>query len=302
MSTGVLDRAAALAQLTSTNPHNRYLAAKSLSNNGDSNDLSDLMKARRAETDNTTRRWLDYAIKACAKRVKQQTQDLGPVEPIIDSEMMQSIRAQAVEWVAGVLLHEIGSKIGLLSAAARKEITTYEGSETAKQLVNLELIFEGVLELRKAASAPQVTEFDLSELIESITAIETNSNDVYVSLVGRKPLLLVSDCNLLRLALCNGIRNAVESVRALSIPVDHSIVINWEITDTEFWISVIDQGQGLVTAGDAAFEIGRTSKTGHAGFGLAIARQAMEKLNGSVTLSSSTAGGVVYEIKGKIIK
>ena len=259
------------------------------------------MRARRSEIDSTTQRWLDYAIEASSKRSADPNLDSGPTQPELDPVAVQRIRSQAIEWISGVLLHEIGSKIGLISASARDEIPNYPESSTAHQLSNLEKIFEGVVELRKTAHTPQVQEFDLAELVESIVAAEVLGSDVDVSMVGRKPLMLLSDPNLLRLALCNGIRNAIESVKSLGKTNDFSIVVNWEVTDRDFWVSVIDHGLGLIGPAETAFKIGRTSKDGHAGFGLAIARQAMEKLNGSVILKSSIAGGATYEIKAEII-
>lgn len=292
----------AIGQLSSPNPHDRFLAAKALVGVGNSENLSDLMRARKGETDATTQRWLDYAIKASANRAADLNLDVGPTEPEIDPIVVQRIKSQAIEWISGVLLHEIGSKIGLLGSAARQEIPNYQNSATAHQLSNLEKIFEGIVELRKTAHAPQLQDFDLAELVENIVAAEIGDSNVVVSMVGRKPLMLLSDPNLLRLALCNGIRNAVESVKSLDRSDEFSIVVNWEMTDRDFWVSVIDHGLGLIGSVEAAFEIGRSSKSGHAGFGLAIARQAMEKLNGSVVLTSSAAGGAMYEIKAGIIK
>jgi signal transduction histidine kinase len=294
-------RNSAIAQLSSPNPHDRYLAAKSLVSIGNTDNLSELMRARKGETDATTQRWLDYAIKSSSTRFADPNLDSGPTEPEVDPAAVQRIKSQAIEWVSGVLLHEIGSKIGLLGAAARDEIPNYPDSSTAHQLSNLEKIFEGIVELRKTAHAPHVQEFDLAELVESIVSTETLGFNIDVSMVGRKPLMLLSDPNLLRLALCNGIRNAVESVKSLDKENDFAIVVNWEVTEKDFWISVIDHGLGLIGSAESAFKIGRTSKSGHAGFGLAIARHAMEKLNGSVVLKSSAAGGATYEIKAGII-
>lgn len=294
-------RLRALSQLNSENPHDRYLAAKDLCSLACAADLNSLMNARRVEVDNSTRRWLDQAIQECTKRGEVLESTNPALDLVIDSAMAQSIRAQAVMSFSTILLHEIGSKIGLLSSVASQEIESYESSETAAHIHNLEMIFDGIAELRKAASTPAITEFDIAELIEGIVAIEASGGDVDVSLVGRKPLVLLSDSNLIRLALCNGIRNAVEAVRQVHGPIIHGIVINWGCTDSEFWVSVIDQGPGLVPSGDVAFEIGKTTKSGHTGFGLAIARQAMEKLNGTATLSRSPAGGATYEVKGRLV-
>jgi signal transduction histidine kinase len=279
----------------------RFQAAKALVRCGLPEDLTFLMGARRRESDRYVLRWLDMAIMSCSKKAAiDSASKLGKQEGVFSLDEREQIKTQAIEWVASAVLHELGSKIGLLVAAATREFPNYQGSDTQRHVHNLDKIFEGVSELRKATAAPRSQEFDLALLIEDIVAVETDGSGIDLSLVGRKPLSLISDAALLRLALCNGIRNAVEAVKTLGSTEDQRVVVTWEVTDNEYWISVIDHGPGLAGPSEAVFEIGRTNKTGHAGFGLAIARQAMEKLGGHVSLSQSTAGGATYEIRGRL--
>ncbi|WP_299541070.1 ATP-binding protein [uncultured Herbaspirillum sp.] len=296
----ITGREHALELLKSPDAHVRYLAAKALIKFGIYEDLKSLMVARKNESDGYAQKWIDLAIGACDRKAPMEPSRLQESDdlPETNAELLVRARSQAIDWVAGVLLHEIGSKIGLLGGAVKREIANYEQSTTALHIDNLEKIFEGVTYLRIAAAAPQIKEFDLAALIKNIVEIEKDGIDI--SLVGRAPLLIFGDQNLLRLALCNGIRNAVEAVKSVANGADHQIVINWEITDKEYWIVVLDHGPGIVGPVESLFEIARSTKRGHAGFGLAIARQAMERLGGTVTLSPSTGGGATYEIKGAL--
>jgi sensor histidine kinase regulating citrate/malate metabolism len=138
----------------------------------------------------------------------------------------------------------------------------------------------------------------MAELIADIVSAEaTNGRVSEVSFVGPKPMIVTSDPALVRLALCNGVRNAFEAVVAASANEPHPIIINWDQTDVDYWVAILDRGAGLVGPIEAAFEIGKSTKQGHSGFGLAIARQAIETLGGTVTLEPAAQGGTRYEAR-----
>lgn len=295
-----LTRESALMLLASKASHNRFRAARALIKWAAPGDIKLLMAAKRSESDAVVKRWIDLAIAAgTRKSIEEASASFKNDEgvDVLDSR----IKTQAIEWVAGVLLHEIGSKIGLLVGSAAREFPGYTGSTTEKHATNLIRILEGVAELKKATSVPKAQEFDLSTLIDEIISVEMDGSDLDISVVGRKPLMLLTDPDLLRLALCNGIRNAIEAVAGGKERGNHQVVITWEVTDKEFWVSVLDDGPGLVGPIGSAFEVGRTNKVGHAGFGLSIARQAMEMLGGTVRLAPSAGGGAAFEVRGALI-
>lgn len=298
-----MSREEALDTLKKGTSHERYLAARAMIRVCKAEDLAALMALRKVENDAYAKRWIELSIDACIKKAQQESATFlvnAVVTEPLDSK--EELHTKAVEWVATALLHEIGSKIGLLVAAAKNEFSSYPGSDTERHVTNIMRIFDAIVELRKAATVPKVREFDLAELIHEIIAVESAGIDLDISLVGRRPLLINSDPDLLRLALCNGVRNAVEAVNSVTKSTAHKVVVAWELTDKEYWISIIDDGPGLLTSNGSLFEIGKTTKHGHAGFGLAIAKQAMERLGGQVQLSPSAAGGAAYELKSGLVK
>jgi len=105
------------------------------------------------------------------------------------------------------------------------------------------------------------------------------------------------DASLLSLVITNGIRNAVEAIEDTNVCNSSVIVITWGETDVDYWIAVSDSGGGIVGRPEAAFEIGKSTKRGHSGFGLAIAREAIHSLGGTVDLKPSTTGGARYEVR-----
>jgi signal transduction histidine kinase len=172
-------------------------------------------------------------------------------------------------------------------------LTLFEGSVTSI----LQLIFEGITQLKGAAASPKPTEFDLPTLVDEAVLAEASGRGVEVSLQGPRPMNISSDHSLLHHALANGLRNAVEATLECSAELQQPIVITWGETDVDYWLAVIDRGGGLIAAPEVAFNVGKSTKEGHSGFGLAIARQAMDTLGGSATLQPAKEGGTRYELR-----
>ena len=245
------------------------------------------------------KRWdtpLDTAI-ARASNVPIIAQSDPDDEFNVPEDIRRQIMNRAVETVTGLLLHEIASPIGLVRKAASDEVPNFERSRTKRYLDNLDRIWDGISQLKSASTPPKSEEFDLAELLEEIIASETTDRNIDVSPQGQKPMLITSDPRLLQLAICNGVRNAIEAVIESGSNDPHAVVVTWGETDVDYWITIIDRGPGVVGPIEPAFEIGKTTKQGHSGFGLAIARQAMETLSGHVTLQPAVSGGTHYVLR-----
>ena len=96
-------------------------------------------------------------------------------------------------------------------------------------------------------------------LVSSLEAERGHVADV--SLVGPSPMVITSDPALLRLAISNGIRNALEAVSTLAIEEPHPVVMTWGMTDIDYWVAIVDKGPGIVGPSEAAFGIGKTTKS-----------------------------------------
>ncbi|NMZ99118.1 sensor histidine kinase [Pseudomonas lundensis] len=300
-----MNRTEALESLSSSSSHERFRAAHALTKCAERQDIPLLLKAKHNEHDTYVLMRLDSAI-THAKLVSEKYLSLNtpPPQTFQDEEMMAHAKAQAIEWVGGLLLHEIGSKLGLISLTASTEVDAYELSDTHRHIKNLQSIFDAIEQLRRAANPAKYEQFDLAELIEEIYKIENQGSNVEFSLVGIRPLMVTSSKQLIRLALCNGVRNAIEAVSSISRSTTNiqtsPIVITWGSTDSEHWISVIDDGAGIGGSIKSIFDIGKSTKSGHPGFGLAIAKQAVDTLGGKITLEASNGRGAKYGLRWRI--
>jgi len=297
-----MSREEALATLRSGNTHAKFLAIRQLENLSTEKDIDLLLAIKATEVDLYLINRIQHLIstlelKDSKNRIESDlTLDLEPeLEP---HEFRNKLRAEAIEWVASLLLHEIGSKLGLLASTISKELPNYAHSRSKLRIAHLQDTFDGIEELKKATSTPHPTEMDLPTFIKDVVEVERGEKKIEVSLVGRTPLVIFCDKGLLRLALCNGVKNAIEAATSISNgDRSASLVVSWGQTDRDTWISIIDNGPGLRSSSANSFSLGETSKEGHLGFGLGIASQAIETLKGKVELRNSGSDGAVFELR-----
>ena len=291
-----MKREEALPLLSSGSTHLRRTAARVMAREAQAGDLSTLLAARTTEVDSYARASLDGAI-------AKLTDALPAVEPDSDEATDGSehskrlIQARATEWIAGLLLHELAAPLGLLAYTASLEVPDFGHSRTKSHIATLQMVFTAIEQLRKASATPRPTELDLASLTRQIVETEFADKGDLIALHGPQPMLLTSDEALLRFAICNGLRNAIEAIVNSARGDSPPIVITWGGTDTDYWVSILDRGPGIPTSIESVLGIGKTTKEGHSGFGLPIAVAAMQALGGTITLQPAAIGGTKFELR-----
>jgi nitrogen fixation/metabolism regulation signal transduction histidine kinase len=293
-------REEALAALSASSAHLRGQAARAIGGVGNAGDLDTIRRALKTETVS----YVQYALQDSLKELTNKSaplSDEGEDFPDVPPEVRRQIYSKAVEWVTGTLLHEVASPVGLATLSAKREIKEgWEDSATRRHLETIHRVFDAVEMLKNAAGVPRPQQFELAALLQNFIETEVPTALLWISSIGPKPFVITSDPALIRMVVGNGIRNAVEAVaNAEPAPQEHAIVINWGETEADYWISVLDRGPGIAGPVESAFAIGKSTKKHHSGFGLAIARQAVDTLTGIVTLEPARDGGAVYTARWK---
>lgn len=200
------------------------------------------------------------------------------------------IRTQAIEHTAKLFLHELRPILGSVAMHASRDLdTAYATSQTAKRMQRALDVLAVIGRLADASSVPRHRELDLTEVINRVVADDIGNGAVPV-LLGRSDVALaVGDPDLLQIALGNVLRNAIEAteeVLAAGMNSHVPVVVNWGDTDSDTWITVLDEGKGLPRGYHQAAEPGTTtkSKSLHLGWGLTIAKQAVSTMHGSLDL------------------
>ncbi len=239
--------------------------------------------------------WVKNAIEIALTKNTQKQAELEPPDTT-DVENKSVSYTLALREVASIMLHELEPRIGILAVKLREDIPNYDESASRRQMDHLKDFFQALSFLRLATEVTGSDSFTCSDWIKSL--IEGHSFEKKIRLSGPQSLIVRADQGLLKLALSNGIKNAVEStISATQIRSPEDIIINWGETNVDYWIAVIDDGLGLGKPTEKLIRIGATTKTGHFGMGLTIAEQAMQSLNGKLSLFSPNSTGAVFELR-----
>lgn len=278
--------------LASERPADRLRAARELLRRNDRSLLATVVEARRRETDSWVQSALDRVLQAWNSDVATFDSGQAWISVPADAEL-EDIRAEAIQTVSRILLHETRPLVGALAEIARAEIADYEGSGTATAINRLRAFLETIQRLEQASAAPRYGELDITDLIARVIASVGYSQDQVVA-TRTDPLISVGDEDLISIALSNVIRNAVEATRNR-----RPVVVNSSVTDVDAWIVVLDEGVGLPAAVDKVWEPGRTtkSKDTNFGWGLSIAQRAVHSLGGTIQLTPRTPTGTSCEIR-----
>jgi signal transduction histidine kinase len=288
-----MDRTEALKSLSAKAADDRLRGARSLARSGISEDLPVLKVA----LFNETNRWVKSALRKVISALQSET----PVTPVQigaegeDERVVDQIYAEAVEETTLRLVHEIRSILGRLDVCASSEIQNYAQSRTKAEWKRLQELLGAIDKLSQAASAAVYNEFDFAGLLEEIIISENSGTDLAIECAGPKPLVILGSRSLVHLVVANAVRNAIEATTGMA--TREPIVVNWDTTDREYWIAILDRGPGLPPAMHNIYEIGATTKKGHLGMGLALAKQAALSLSGKIFLTPRDQGGTRFEFR-----
>lgn len=268
-----------------------------ISNLRDLVDRVDLVNLRRvAENED------DIFVKNAIKKIINKINSPQPNQSeVITTELdtvdfNRKVKAEAIEWVSGTILHELSKYVAQIQLEAQAEVKDYLNSKTKNKIDKFIEVFDAINDLKKANNLNNFINFDLHDYILNSIKQEYGEHSDYITLIGAKPFNINSSKGLISLVFINGLKNAIEAVSIKNIE-DRRIFIILGNKNYEYWISIIDNGAGLSEISKSRlFNIGITTKESHIGFGLAISEQAIQTLNGRIELNNSDKGGAEFKM------
>jgi signal transduction histidine kinase len=293
-------REEALSLLEDSAPRNRLRGARALQELAVTADYRVLREHVDREPDAHVRRALVRVIHRIRPEQKIPEEPVSSDLEGAERDLIDDVWAEATEEITGIFLHEISPLVGAVSDAARSELSdSFSTSRTSAAIDRLTGLVELVGQLRRAASAPEMKEFDLTDLVLEGIRDEGVSNDERVRPARDDPVVIVGAVAAVQIAFCNGLRNAKDAVDARDDPARGEVIINWGLTDQGGWIAILDNGIGLPEGSNRVFEYGLTTKpkSEHFGFGLSISRQAMQSAGGSIELAPRAPTGTAFVMR-----
>ena len=327
-----MDREEALITLEQSPPllpSQRLRSARFLAQNATKADQSRIVRIRRTEYDSWVQKALDQAITRITERKPKvvNTEEEKEVDPF-RRQFYEDVFAQATREYSEIFLHELRPLVGFLEVDANGEVNCYKCSNTKKSIARIRSCLDTIEMLRNASQAPVVKGFDLTDLVSQVSEVEARRNLVlsgilpeeendsrildnhirqFIKLTGieiifarKEPVLCLGAPKLIKLAVGNALRNAIEAVLDVQDKDYREIVLNWGVTDVDNWVVILDDGGGLPEGSNHLMDPGVSMKAkgeSNFGMGLTIAQKALRSINGTIRLASRPTVGTLCEIR-----
>ena len=294
----------ALDLLKSKSAVDRLRAARVLRNRAMTSDRDIIEEAYAAEAD----AW----IRAALSRILSPSPNLDTGSIVLDTtvedaqQLVNDVRSQTTQELTAMVAHELGPLVGNLRMACISEVSNFDESDSRRAVAGIESFLSAIQGLHLASGVPSISDFSLSDtVLESIKTVQDersqqpSATEIPVDAARKDHVTASGDPDLIRMALVNVIRNALEASDPLGGRRVLPVVVNWGVTDRDAWISVFDRGIGLPAGASRMFEAGVTTKNKdiHSGMGLAVCVRALQGMNGILTHNPREGGGVVAEMR-----
>jgi signal transduction histidine kinase len=218
----------------------------------------------------------------------------------------REIQLKSLGIMAASLAHEIRNPLGAmkgLTQLAQEELPVNHAAQAQLRTVvneaeRLEKLVTHLLDFARSKE-PQISEFNLAELLEDIkTMMHSKLDESSVTLrlsIDPVPLHLRSDPAGLRQVLLNVLINAIDAT-----PANGNVGLTARIQEDpqNLVIQIDDSGVGLGQKNpEELFQPFVTTKVRGAGLGLAVSKQIVESLGGSLKLENMPQGGARCSIR-----
>ena len=216
---------------------------------------------------------------------------------LVDPFAAREIKEDAVADVAEIVVHELRNLVLRLELAADREIESYGSSRTSRAATDLKGFADALEALAAVPRGAHLREVQLADVVASAT--DTPQGSLWPIAVDLTTgLVVLADEGLLRAAVVNCVRNAIEASQEATYQPE-PVVITGGKTDRDAWVAIHDDGVGLPEQTASLLEPHHSSKSGpgHFGLGLTIASRAMIAMGGFLRLENREPRGVTCELR-----
>lgn len=299
----MVTRLEALELLVSDSALERLRAARALRHLALPSDREAISTALTFESD----AWARSALSRIASPKQQEPWGIDPADDVVEdvTQIAYDVRAQTTEALTAMVTHELEPLLGSLRTSCLREVSDFERSNTRRAIAGIESFLDALHGLHRASGMPSVSDFSLSDtVLEAISTVQNErhsrgATEIPVDTARSEYVAALGDRNLVRLALVNVLRNALEASDPTEGGDGQAVVVSWGTTDRDAWVAVFDRGIGLPLGASRMLEPGVTTKDkgANSGMGLAVSVMALQSMNGTLNHRPRDGGGVVAEMR-----
>jgi hypothetical protein len=224
---------------------------------------------------------------------------------MVESQLNLSTRLAAISRLTGRVAHEIKNplnsialRLELLKSRVLAEVPEAEGeiSVIAQEITRLDRVVRTFLDFTRPIEI-RAEELDIARMTRDLVDLlrpEADSQQVCVQTEGLdEPALLNGDADLLRQALLNVFRNALEAM-----PEGGRLGVRLERGLNEAALEVSDTGPGVPRdMRDKIFHLYYTTKKHGSGIGLAMTYRAIQLHNGAIEVDGDEGQGAIFRLR-----
>lgn len=284
MSSRADDLSEAMRVLRVGSSDQRLSAARLLREWAGPSEVDQLRRARRRELDHYVRIAIDDALASASSRQERIARRRGAGTEVAP-------HADALEIATATVLHEIRPVLGLARLAAGQG----DLAGTTERLDQMHRILVALEDIARGSDAGDGA-FDLRALIRGVVLECEIPEGVRIDIHPDSSLPVYGRAGAVSVIVRNGLVNAVDAMREAELARGSPVTISYGCTDVRAWVSIMDDGDG-VPPDVQPFDRGATSKCGHDGIGLTLARKAAVTLGGTLTLTNLAERGAQLRLE-----
>lgn len=298
-----VNRLEALNLLGSESAIDRLRAARALRSLSEVSDQVALTAALTTESD----AWVRSALSRIVNPESETPAGRPTADTVVEdpAQLASDVRAQRTQELTAMVTHELEPLLGALRTSCMSEVSDFEKSDARRSIVGIESFLKALQGLHQASGVPSISEFNLSDtVVDSISMVEKErinqgAKKIQANAARSDHVAALGDPDLVRLALVNLLRNALEASDSVEEGDPRPVVVNWGVTDRDAWIAVLDRGIGLPHGASRMREPGVSTKDKgtNSGMGLSVCAMALKSMNGGVEHRPRDGGGVVAEMR-----
>jgi two-component system sensor histidine kinase FlrB len=274
--------------------------------------LAGLERAFAVFTDATARLEREYAaLRAHARRLTAELEEKNRLlaaslerEQRLEAAALRQSRLAAMGEMAAMLAHEVRNPLGamqlftglLLQDLQENPAALRLARQVARAIADLDHLVSNLLEFTRTRAVRRAA-VDLGAIAESVldgaAELCAGAGIVVVRAVATPAVRALADPDLLRPVLANLVRNAVQAMEG-----GGTLTVTVARVAEEAAVTIADTGPGIAPeAHEAIFRPFYTTRSKGTGLGLAVARELVRAMGGTLAVASEIGRGAAFTVR-----